>query len=137
MTAQEKEEQRDAQAVALFNGAMNGTALVDPTDADDGQKINRAVEKFVMPLWKERPEEAAKMAMDVIRQIKIVPDALKRQVQGALLSSDPQKQAQGYALFAQIKRESPDAVGQFAQEARALKREQILSESGGWGWLRD
>lgn len=120
MTAQEKEEQRDAQAVALFNGAMNGTALVDPTDADDGQKINRAVEQFVLPLWKERPEEAAKMAMDVIRKLKIVPDALKRQVQGVLLSSDPQKQAQGYALFAQIKREAPEAVGQFAQEARAL-----------------
>ena len=118
MTAQEKEERKDAQAVALFNGAMNGTALVDPTDADDKKKINRAFEKVVRPLWDERPEEAVKMAMDVIRKVKIVPDALKRQVQGALLSSDAQAQAQGYALFAQIKREAPDAVGQFAKPAR-------------------
>ena len=120
MTAQEKEERKDAQALALFNGAMNGTALVDPTDADDRKKINRAFEKSALPLWAERPEQAAKMAMDVMRQLKIVPDALKRQVQGALLSSDAQAQAQGYALFAQIKREAPEAVGQFAAAAREL-----------------
>jgi len=112
-----KEKEREIARQSAFAGAMRGEFILDPTDKDSQEVINKAYEDYALD--SEDPEGYAR---DISINTGIVPKEAKSRWVGALMAGNPKAKINAAANIMDLLDQQPTLQNQFSENETALAR---------------
>ena len=114
-----------ANADATVFAALNGSAVLDPKNADDVKAVDGFFNRNIAPQLKVPFAAAGKNAArqgvtDFVMRTGIMPDAIKRQIRGGLRAGSPEFRVTAADMLDRISESNPYVLNDFAVEDIAL-----------------
>lgn len=112
-----KEREKEALRQSAFAGATRGEIILDPTDKNDKEIINRGFEEYYA-----ESEDPLGAAEQIAVNTGIIPDRAKSFWTSTLMNGSNKQKIESARSIVDLQRSNPSLQNQFSDKERALSR---------------